>query len=78
MTKFKSQALDFKNWKAGGSGYPPSCIPALWHIGILLHKHAIRTKHFDPECICSRHTLKKQNFYRTYDMKHNLLYYFSL
>jgi hypothetical protein len=28
----------------------PSLIPALWNIGILLHKQATRTKHFDSEC----------------------------
>ena len=53
MTKFKSQALHIKTikyWNAGGRGYPPSCIPALWNIGILLHKQATRTKHFEPEC----------------------------
>ena len=38
------------SWNAGGSGNPPSPIPALWNIGILLHKQAIRTKHFDGEC----------------------------
>ena len=32
MTKFESQA------QAGKSGNPPSLIPALWNIGILLHK----------------------------------------
>ena len=32
MTKFKLQA--------GGSGYSPSCILALWNIGILLYKQA--------------------------------------
>ena len=45
MTKFKSQALHvirIKYWKAGGSGNPPSHIPALWNIGILLHKQAKR------------------------------------
>ena len=42
MTKFKSQA--------GGSGNPIFFIPALWNIGILLHKQAIHAKHFDPEC----------------------------
>ena len=46
MTKFKSQALHvirIKYWKAGGTGNPPSLIPALWNIGILLHKQATRT-----------------------------------
>ena len=37
--------------KTGGSGNPASLIPALWNIGILLHKQATRTKHFDSECI---------------------------
>ena len=36
--------------KAIGSGNPPSLIPALWNIGILLHKQATQTKHFDGEC----------------------------
>ena len=51
--KFKSQALDIiriKYWKSGGSGNPPSLIPALWNIGILLYKQATRTKHFDGKC----------------------------
>ena len=57
MTKFESQALHvirIKYWKAGESGNPrnpPSLIPALWNIGILLHKQATRAKHFGPECI---------------------------
>ena len=41
MTKFKSQALRIiriKYWNAGGSGNPPSLIPALWNIDILLIK----------------------------------------
>ena len=45
ITKFKSQALHvirIKYWKAGGNGNPPSLIPALWNIGILLHKQAKR------------------------------------
>ena len=53
MTKFKSQALHIiriKYWNACGSGNPYSLIPTLWNIGILLHKQATRTKHFDGEC----------------------------
>ena len=53
MTKFKSQALQYiriKYWKASGSGNPSSLIPALWNIGILLHKQATLGKHFRPEC----------------------------
>ena len=33
-----------------GAATLPSFIPALWNIGILLHKQAPRTKHFDGEC----------------------------
>ena len=43
MTKSKQQVLHvirIKYWKADGSGNPPSLIPALWNIGILLHKQA--------------------------------------
>ena len=50
MTKFESQALQIiriKYWNAGGSGNPPSLIPALWKIGIVLHKQATQTKYFD-------------------------------
>ena len=49
MTKFKSQALHItriKYLKATiVSGNPPSLIPALWKIGILIHKQATHTKH---------------------------------
>ena len=34
----------------GRSGNSPSLIPALWNIGILLHKQATRNKHFETEC----------------------------
>ena len=34
----------------GVSGNPPFLIPALWNIGILLHKQATRTKHLDGKC----------------------------
>ena len=53
MTKFKSQALHIikiKSCNAGGSGNPPSLIPALWNIGILLHKQTTHTKHSWGEC----------------------------
>ena len=43
MTKYKSQGfliIRIKYWNASGSGSPPSLIPALWNIGILLHKYA--------------------------------------
>ena len=53
MTKFKSQALHvirIRYWKAGGSGNLPSLIPALWNIGILLHKQATLGKHFELDC----------------------------
>ena len=56
ITKFKSQALHFKGfkyWSFGGSGNPPSLIPGILNIDILLHKQAIRTKYFDGECIIS-------------------------
>ena len=49
MTKFESQALQVIRiiyWKDGGIGNPPSLIPALWNIGILLHEQATRTKLF--------------------------------
>ena len=55
MTKFKSQAFHttrIKYLKTSGSGNPPSFIPALWNIGILLHKQATRAKHFEPKCRC--------------------------
>ena len=42
-TKYKSQALHIiriKYWKVGESGNLPFPIPALWKIGILLHKQA--------------------------------------
>ena len=35
---------------SSGSGNSPSLIPALWNIGILLHKQATHVKHFCPEC----------------------------
>ena len=52
MTKFKSQALYVKRikyCKAGGSGNPPSLIPALWNIKFLLHIEATRAQHFEPD-----------------------------
>ena len=54
ITKFKSQGLytiKLKYWNANGSGFPPSLIPALWNIDVLLHKQATWIKHFCPECI---------------------------
>ena len=42
-SNFKSQGLHIiriKFWNASGSGSPPSLIPALCNIGILLHKQA--------------------------------------
>ena len=53
ITKFKSQGLytiRIKFWNASGSGSPPSLIPSLCNIGILLHKQATWIKHFCPEC----------------------------
>ena len=53
MPKFKLQifhVIRIKYWNAGGSGNPPSLIPTLWNIGILLHKQATQTKHFDGQC----------------------------
>ena len=38
-----------KYWNAGRSGNPPFLIPALWNIGILLHKQATLGKHFEPK-----------------------------
>ena len=37
---------------------PPSLIPALCNIDILLHKQATQTKHFCPECIPVVHSLR--------------------
>ena len=54
ITKFRSKCfhtIRIKYWNASGSGSPPSLIPALWNIGILLHKQATLGKHFPPECI---------------------------
>jgi hypothetical protein len=53
ITKSKLQALHvirIKYSKAGGRGNPPSLIPVLWNIGILPHKQATQTKHFDDQC----------------------------
>ena len=50
ITKSKSQALHIiriKYWKVGGSGNPPSLIPAIWNVGILLHEQATLGKHFE-------------------------------
>ena len=35
-----------------------SFIPALWNIGILLHKQATLGKHFEPECRLKHMTLR--------------------
>ena len=35
-----------------GVAFLPSLIPALWNIGILLHKQATHTKHSWGECMC--------------------------
>jgi hypothetical protein len=43
--------ISFKHWNAGGSGKPPSLIPDLWNIGILIHKQATLSKHFESECM---------------------------
>ena len=50
MTRFKSQALHVIRIKPGGSGSPPSLIPALWNVAISLHKQATHSKHFEDEC----------------------------
>ena len=55
MTKFKSEGLHIiriKYWNASGSGSgpPPSFIPILLNIGILLHKQATLGKDVEPEC----------------------------
>jgi hypothetical protein len=42
--------MRIKYCNAGGSGNPPFLISALWSIGILFHKQATRTRHFDGEC----------------------------
>ena len=34
----------------GVASLPPSLIPTLWNIGILLYKQATLGKHFGPEC----------------------------
>ena len=54
MTKSKSQGLHIiriKYWNTSGSVFPPSLIPTLWNIGILLHKQATLGKHFWLECM---------------------------
>ena len=54
ITKFKWQALHIiriKYWKVGGTGNPPSLIPALWNIGILLHKHPPPPNIFGPSVL---------------------------
>ena len=59
ITKFKSQDLyiiRIKYWNASWSGFPPSIIPALQNIGILLHKQATWIKHFCPDCIMYKNT----------------------
>ena len=43
--------IRIKYWNASRSGSPPTLIPALYNIGILLHKQATLGKHFWPECI---------------------------
>ena len=49
-----------KNQNSGWRGNPPFLIPALWNIGILLHKKATLGKHFEPECIFwDYHTFKE-------------------
>ena len=64
MTKFKSQALHIIRINAGGSVYPTSFNPALLNIGILLHKLATQTKHFEPECnpYIVKYMLKKSHY----------------
>ena len=49
MMKLKSQPhhiTRINNWKASGSGNPPTLILAFWNIDILLHKQAAWTKYF--------------------------------
>ena len=36
----------------GMTSLPPSLIPALWNISILLQKQATLSKHFKSECKC--------------------------
>ena len=47
---YASSVKRIKYWKAAGWGKLPSLIPALWNIGILLHKQATRAKHFVGKC----------------------------
>jgi hypothetical protein len=56
MTKSKSQGLHIrriKHWNASGSGSPTSLIPALWNIGILVHKQA--TDYYAHDCRIQSH-----------------------
>ena len=66
MTKFKSQGLHIiriKYWYASGSGSPPSLIPALWNIGILLHKQAkLQTIMHTTVCMIMVRKSRKQFF----------------
>ena len=51
MTKFKSQALHIIRIKKSWWEWQPSLPHSRpLNIGILLHKHATRTKHFEDEC----------------------------
>ena len=50
ITKFKSHITRIKYLKASGNGNPPSIIPSLYNIGILLHQQATHTKHSRGEC----------------------------
>ena len=44
----------------GVAPLPPSLIPTLWNIGILLYKQATLSKHFCPECTISPYPKCKQ------------------
>ena len=68
ITKFKSQGLytiKIKYWNAGGSGFPPSLIPALWNIGILHHEKAKLRKHMRQSVISihCRNSNDESSFY---------------
>ena len=81
ITKFKSQGLHIiriKYWNASGSGSPPSLIPALWNIGILLHKQATLGKHFRPECrILAVVRRRRRNSKKTISRSHQFYFPFK-
>ena len=47
--------------KLVGVANTPYLVPALWNIGILLHKQATLSKHFEPKCIKDKTTINCVN-----------------